>query len=192
MTDVNDAQSAPSESSRESLEDCEKALEEAKRESDGRWDALLRARAELENVRKRSEKRIEEAHRFATTQFVKALLPVKDSLELALAALQQPASSDGVARGVELTLAKLGSVFEDFGIATIDPQGEPFDPNLHEAISVETEPEAQCDGPEPQGDVVSRVYQKGYLLNGRLVRPAHVAVSRPGTEGQADASSTPA
>lgn len=155
----------------EDLESCREALAAARKESDERWQALLRARAELDNLRKRSAREKADAYKYATGRLIEALLPVKDSLEMALDAPQASNDDDGLRQGVELTLNKLASVLADHGVETVDPEGEPFDPNRHEAIGVE--PAA-----ETPPDTVAKVHQKGYLLNGRLLRPAAVTVAQ--------------
>jgi molecular chaperone GrpE len=148
-------------------------LEEARAKADEHRDHLLRVTAELDNTRRRHERELEGAHKFALERFVGDLLPVRDSLELGLTAAQESQADAGkLHEGVELTLKMLGDVMQRFGVAPVDPMGEPFDPNLHQALSV-----------QPRNDVppntVVVVVQKGYTLNGRLVRPAMVMVSRP-------------
>jgi molecular chaperone GrpE len=129
----------------------------------------VRASAEVENVRKRASRDVENAHKFAIERFGKELLAVKDGLEMALAASEN-ANVESLLEGSEATLKLLGSTMERFGIQVVDPEGEPFDPQVHEAISVQP-----SDDAEP-GSIVT-VVQKGYLLNGRLLRPAMVIVA---------------
>ena len=156
----------------EALKNCEKSLEAAEAESKQNWDALLRARAELENLRKRTVKEVENAHRFGLEGFLRELLPVKDSLELGIAALEdQLDDMEKVREGQQLTLNMLNDVLGRFGVEEIDPMGEMFDPERHEAMRVEANTEA------PDNHVI-RVHQKGYLLNDRLLRPARVVVSK--------------
>ena len=132
----------------------------------------MRAHAELENVRKRLERDLQNAHKFALERFVSELLPVKDSLELGLAASSEKgASAAGIVEGVELTLRMLDQAMEKFGVKTVDPDGEPFDPEFHQAMTMQ-----ESDTAEP-GTVLT-VVQKGYLLNERLVRPAMVIVAK--------------
>jgi molecular chaperone GrpE len=133
------------------------------------WDRYLRTAAELENVRKRATRDVEHAHKFALERFGKELLAVRDTLEMGLAAAES-ASVESLIEGKEATLKLLTSVLSQFGIEEVDPAGEPFDPELHEAISVQP-----SDDVEP-GSVVT-VVQKGYTLNGRLLRPAMVIVA---------------
>ena len=132
-------------------------------------DDWLRARAETDNVRRRSQDEVARAQRFAIEAFAAALLAVKDSLEAALTV--ENTSIESFKEGVELTARQLDSVFEKFALKPIAPLGEKFDPHRHQAIS-------QVDSDEEPNTVVS-VLQKGYLLNERVIRPALVVVSRP-------------
>ena len=141
----------------------------ARREAEQARDAALRARAESDNVRKRAERDLENAHRYALERFVAELVPVKDSMEMGLAA--EAADAAALREGTEMTLRMLAAAMEKFGVAEIDPQGEPFDPERHQAMST-----CEAEGVEP-GHVV-QVVQKGYLLNDRVVRAAMVIVSR--------------
>jgi molecular chaperone GrpE len=153
--------------------DQRRLLEEARAKADEHRDQLLRVTAELENTRRRHERELEGAHKFALERFVGDLLPVRDSLELGLTAAQESQADAGrLHEGMELTLKMLGDVMQRFGVALVDPMGEPFDPNLHQALSVQPR-----DDVAPNTVVV--VVQKGYTLNGRLVRPAMVMVARP-------------
>ena len=147
----------------------EDALVAALAKADENWDRYLRAVAELENVRKRTARDVENAHKFALERFGKELLAVRDTLEMGLAAAEG-ASVETLLEGKEATLKLLTTVLQQFGIEEVDPQGEPFDPELHEAISMQPSQDL-----EP-GSVVT-VVQKGYTLNGRLLRPAMVIVA---------------
>ena len=132
-------------------------------------DAWLRAKAETENVRRRAQDDIAKAGKFAVERFAGELLPVKDSLEAALA-------SDGAAHlkeGVELTLRQLNAAFEKSNLAEINPLGQKFDPNFHQAISQIEAPDAATEA-----NTVLSVLQKGYTLHGRVIRPALVVVSK--------------
>jgi len=158
-----------SELSEATVEDPEAALAEAEAKAAENWDRYVRAAAEADNVRKRASRDVENAHKYAIERFAKELLAVKDGLEMALAASEN-ASVESLLEGSEATLKLLGSTMERFGIQVSDPEGEPFDPELHEAISVQP-----SDDVEP-GSVLT-VVQKGYVLNGRLLRPAMVIVA---------------
>ena len=160
------------ESSESAVASIEDELAEARREARQNLDRALRAHAELENVRKRLERDLQNAHKFALERFVSELLPVKDSLELGLAASSEKgASAAGIAEGVGLTLRMLEQAMEKFGIAVVDPAGEPFDPEFHQAMTIQ-------ESDISESGTVLTVVQKGCLLNGRLVRPAMVIVAK--------------
>ena len=143
-------------------------LKKAELDAQEHHDAWLRAKADAENIRKRAQADIASAHKYAIDNFATALLPVRDSLEAALAT--QNATIENLRSGVELTLKQLNSVFEKFKIVEINPAGQKFDPHQHQAINT-VEAEA-----EP--NTVVQVFQKGYLLNDRVVRPAMVSVAK--------------
>lgn len=134
-------------------------------------DAWLRAKAETENVRRRAQEDIIKVGKFAADKFAQSMLPVKDSLEAALAT--ENATLETLREGVELTLKQLVSAFTSANITEVNPVGEKFDPNKHQAISA-----LEADG-EP--NTVITVLQKGYLLNERTMRPALVVVSKAKT-----------
>lgn len=133
-------------------------------------DQMLRALAELENVRKRAQRDVENAHRYALEKFAQELLPVKDSLDLAI---ENAARADAAAliEGQSATLRLLEKALERAGISEINPVGQPFDANQHEAMAAQPSETA-----EPNS--VLAVVQRGYTLNGRLLRAARVIVSR--------------
>jgi molecular chaperone GrpE len=138
-------------------------------------DSYLRAKAEVDNIRKRAETEVANARKFALEGFIRELLTVKDSLEMALA-VDQPSGSEvdnrGVNEGLELILRQLESVFSNFSVEMIEPEvGDKLDPDQHQAMSVE---ESQDIPP----NCVSKVIQKGYSLNNRLLRPAMVLVAK--------------
>jgi molecular chaperone GrpE len=151
--------------------DLEQRLKQAEQTAQEHQEAWLRARAESDNIRKRSQTEVANAHKFAVESFAGELLPVKDSLEAALAS--ENAAAESMRAGVELTLRQLKAVFEKFNLKEIDPTGEKFDPHRHQAIST-----VEADA-EP--NTVVQVLQKGYLLHDRVVRPALVIVSKPKT-----------
>ncbi|AXS83238.1 MULTISPECIES: nucleotide exchange factor GrpE [Marinobacter] len=138
-------------------------------------EQMLRSQAEMQNVRRRAEIDVEKAHKFALEKFVKELLPVADSLEKAVESTEgQEESGELVAsirEGVEMTLSLFMSSLKKFNVEPVNPVGEPFDPRQHEAMSMVPAPDA-----EPNSVVA--VVQKGYLLNGRVVRPAMVVVAK--------------
>jgi len=132
-------------------------------------DAWLRARAEAENIRRRAQTDIANAHKYALEGFAGELLAVRDSLEAAMATEHNTVES--IRSGVELTLKQLSSAFDRFSIRQINPLGEKFDPHLHQGISM-----VEADA-EP--NTVVGVLQKGYLLNDRVIRPAMVTIAKP-------------
>ncbi len=135
-------------------------------------DQLIRTQAEMENVRRRAEMDVEKAHKFALDKFAKDLLPVVDSLEKAIETAQgEDEALAGIRQGVEMTLSMFLSTLNRFNLEQLDPVGEPFDPQFHEAMSM-------VDAPNAEPNSVIAVMQKGYVLNGRLVRPAMVMVSK--------------
>ena len=148
-------------------------LQDARERADAHWNELLRARAELANLQRRAERDLEHAHKYGLEKFVSELLPVIDSLELGLNAAAGAAAQDKLREGMELTLKMLVSAVGKFGVQAVDPMGERFDPALHQAMSVQPAP------PGAEANRVLAVYQKGYVLNDRLVRPAMVVVSGP-------------
>ena len=135
-------------------------------------DAALRSQADAQNVKRRAEQDVEKARKFALEQFARELLPVVDNLERAVeAAGGDDEALKPIAEGVDLTLKSFLGALKKFNIEAVDPQGEPFDPNLHQAMSM-------VENPEVEPNTVIAVMQKGYTLNGRLVRPAMVMVSK--------------
>ena len=146
-------------------------LQDAQAKADEYWNQLLRARADLENFQRRAQRDLENAHKFALEKFMRELLPVVDSLELGLAAARGgEADLAKVTEGLELTLKMLQGVLEKFGLVAIEPAGERFDPEQHQAMSTQASDEVAPN-------TVLNVYQKGYKLNERLIRPALVQVS---------------
>ncbi|TVP55497.1 MAG: nucleotide exchange factor GrpE, partial [Halomonadaceae bacterium] len=151
------------------LEDLKGQLEEQK-------ELVLRAKAEMQNVRRRTELDVQKAHKFGTEKLIKELLPVVDSLEKAIDSTRDDEVSNEavvtrIREGVDMTLSLLLSNLEKFNVKQVNPVGEPFDPQLHEAMSMVPSTEA-----EPNS--VIAVMQKGYTLNDRLVRPAMVMVAK--------------
>jgi len=147
-------------------------LEDARGKADAHWDQCLRLQAELENLRRRAERDVANAHKFALERFAAELLPVRDSLEMGLAAFEGEGADPGkLHEGVELTLQMLTGAMGKFEIREVNPEGEHFNPEFHQAMSL-----------QERGDVepntVVTVVQKGYLLNERLLRPAMVIVSK--------------
>ncbi len=160
-------------------EELQLMLEDARSKADEHWNQLLRSKAELENLQRRHERELENAHKFALERFAADILAVRDSMELGLeAANNEAADVESLREGTKLTLKLLSDVMEKFQIAQIDPNGEPFNPEFHQAMSTQ----ARDDVPP---NTVVAVVQKGYTLNGRLIRPAMVMVSQ-GDAGKID------
>jgi molecular chaperone GrpE len=152
------------------LERVQQALAASEERAKSHWDQYLRAIAELDNVRKRAARDIESANRYGLERFVAELLPVKDSLEQAVQSAPK-ADVRSLIEGQAATLQLLTRALEKLGVSVVDPQGEPFDPARHEAMMTQESRTA-----EPNS--VLQVIQPGYELNGRLLRPARVIVSR--------------
>lgn len=155
-----------------SVEELKVKLEEAEKKAADYWDQLLRMKAEMENTRRRTQRDLENAHKYALEKFAVELLPVKDSLELGLQAAEQANGSiENLRQGTELTLNMLSQAFEKFNLKELNPQGEKFNPEHHQAMSIQ-------ENAEVEANTVLAVMQKGYVLNDRLVRPAMVMVSK--------------
>lgn len=150
-------------------------LETAREEVEKFRDLALRAEAEMENVRRRAARDVENAHKFGQEKLIQNLLPVIDSLEKAIESAEQAGAEEGankaILEGVGLCLKMQIDVLTKEGLAVVDPNGEPFDPNLHQAMSM-------VENPDVEPNSVVAVIQKGYTLNDRLVRPAMVMVSK--------------
>ncbi|MGQ8363997.1 nucleotide exchange factor GrpE [Glaciecola sp. 1036] len=159
------------------IQSLEAELEEAKRTIDEQKDRVIRAIAESDNVRKRAEQDVEKARKFALERFAGELLSVIDNLERAtMSADAENEAVKPLLEGVELTHKSFMASIEKFGIEVIDPQGEAFNPEHHQAMSMQ-------ESADVAPNTVIAVMQKGYLINGRLLRPAMVMVSRAPSEG---------
>ena len=170
------AAEATQETNPESIDEAElNELELAQKEAADARDQALRAVAEMENVRRRSEQEISKARKFAVEGFATELLQVKDSLDLAANVSLDDSQDDvvkGMAEGLSLTLKQLDSVFEKFGVETITPEnGEKLNPELHQAMALQPSDEVEANH-------ILSVIQKGYTLNGRLLRAAMVIVAK--------------
>ncbi len=147
------------------IAELEQALVEAR-------ESVLRAQADAINAQRRAEKEVEKARKFALEGFSKEVLVVADNLERALSLVNpEDEAIKSIVEGIELTLKSFGDVLAKFNIEAVDPHGEPFDPQLHQAMSM-------VPNPEVDPNTVIAVMQKGYTLNGRLIRPAMVMVSK--------------
>ncbi|MBT4214235.1 MAG: nucleotide exchange factor GrpE, partial [Porticoccaceae bacterium] len=169
QAEVNEAEKLNEEIVAELLADDElSGTEELEEQVSKANDQVLRVQAEMQNVRRRAERDVENAHKYALEKFTADLLPVVDNLERAISTID--ASDEGqkaVATGLELTLKTFVDVLDRFKIEAVDPAGQPFDADLHQAVSM-------VPNPDLEPNTVMDVFQKGYTLNGRLVRPAMV------------------
>ncbi|MGK0673427.1 MAG: nucleotide exchange factor GrpE [Halothiobacillaceae bacterium] len=145
-------------------------LEDARNKADEHWNEVLRLRAEMENLRKRTERDIDNARKYALERFVESLLGVADSLDLGLKACREATEIAPLQQGTEMMHNQFFQTLERFGVKPIDPMGEPFNPELHQAIAMEPS--------EGEPNRVIRVLQKGYRLHDRVLRPALVIVSQ--------------
>jgi molecular chaperone GrpE len=156
-----------------SHEELVKQLNEAELKANQHWERLLRFQAEADNAKRRAEKDIESAHKYALEKFVSELLPIIDGLELCESSVppEMMEAAKPVVEGVHLTLKMFYSAMEKFGIVQVNPVGQDFNPELEQAISMQYDPDVK------PGSVISCL-QKGYTLNGRLLRPALVVVAK--------------
>ncbi len=186
--EINDqatAEAAEQGGDKPGYEALEQALAEAEAKAAEHWEQILRLKAELDNARKRAEREVANAHKYALEKFIGELLPVKDSLELGhQAAGAEGADIDKVREGVELTLKMFMDTLKKFGVEEIDPLGQPFDPEQHQAMSMQKSEEAAPN-------TVINVFQKGFKLNDRLVRPAMVVVAGPDSGGGSEGGEGP-
>ncbi|MBX9606559.1 MAG: nucleotide exchange factor GrpE [Gammaproteobacteria bacterium] len=146
-------------------------LEQARAQVASLKDELLRGRAELDNQRKRAERDLEAAHKYALERFIHELLPVKDSLDLGLKAAATATDVASLSEGMAMTIKMFDDFFEKLSIKQIHPEGERFDPEFHQAMTME-------EAPHVAPGTVTRVMQSGYVLNQRLLRPALVVVAK--------------
>ncbi len=153
------------------IDELEKALEDAEAKAAENMDLALRTKAEAENIRRRSENEVSNARKFAIEKFANEMLAVVDSLEQGLAQKAEHEESIAMKEGMELTLKMTLSTLEKFGIEQLNPIEEVFDPQLHEAMTM-------VPSPAHESNTVIDVFQKGYSLNGRLIRPARVVVAQ--------------
>ena len=176
VEEADDAQEAPSEHQDQTVEQdinaLQGALDEASVQAAENWDKFMRSQAELDNIMKRTKRDLENAHKYGLEKFVNELLPVRDSLEMGLDHAEgEDVDLTKLKEGSELTLRMLAQVMEKFNIAQIDPQGEAFNPEMHEAM-------AMVPSDEVAPNNILDVIQKGYQLNERLIRPARVVVAK--------------
>ena len=154
------------------VEELKQELEATKQKAHEAWDKAVRTQAEMENLKRRTQKDVEDAHKFALTNFGKELLPVFDSVVLGLqAATGESEEVKKFREGSELTIKQFEALFAKFNILAVDPIGQPFNAEQHQAMLMQ-----EVEGAEP--NTVINVFQKGYTLNGRLLRPAMVVVAK--------------
>jgi len=168
-----DAGSSAIDASSQSHDELLLTLQDAQTKADDYWNQLLLAKADMTNMQRRSERELENAHKYGLEKFVQELLPIKDSLELGLTATEgQELDLDKLREGMEMTLKLLGDAVAKFGVAEINPVGELFNPEFHQAMTTQPAEEGVA------ANTVLTVFQKGYLLNDRLIRPAMVVVAK--------------
>jgi molecular chaperone GrpE len=175
-SEVEQEESIPTEATAEAPaqgeEEHVQLLEDARAKADEHWNLYLRTQADLENLRRRAERDVQNAHKFGLEKFINELLPVIDSMEMGMAA----ANADDEAvkpllEGMDLTLKMFQSVLEKMGVTAVNPENEAFNPEFHQAMSMQ-------ETADVEPNTVLAVMQKGYVLNERLVRPAMVVVSK--------------
>lgn len=168
--EMRNAQDVTEEEKGDSVEksEAEIALEKAEAKASENWDKFVRLQAEMDNLRRRNEKQVEDAHKYALKGFIDDLLPVVDSLEMGM---QAEGDLEKIHEGMELTLKQFLSVLERQKVTPISPEGEDFDPDLHQAV-------AMVPSPEHEDNKVINVMQKGYTISDRLIRPAMVTVCK--------------
>jgi molecular chaperone GrpE len=171
------------ESAESPLKELEEKLAEAQAQAEDHRDRMLRMAAELENVKKRTSREMEDVRKYATENLIRQLLDVVDNLERAIASASPESQNDkGVVDGVVLTLAEITKILEKHHVKPIEAMGEPFDPAFHQAMSQEE----RSDHPS---NTVVQEFQKGYLMHDRLLRPAMVVVSKNSQNGQSNEKS---
>jgi molecular chaperone GrpE len=171
-TDGSNDDTVEMEVDKQTQDELGELLQQAETKAQENWDKLLRVQAEMENVRRRAERDVENAHKYALEKFAAELLSVKDSLELGTAAAQnEDADVAKLREGTELTLKMLDDALGKFGITVVDPLDQPFNPEFHQAMSM-------IESPDKAPNTVVAVMQKGYTLNERLLRPAMVVVAK--------------
>ncbi len=153
-------------------EDIEALLAESRAEADKHRDMALRIQADMENLRRRTRIDVENAQKYALVKFLDALIPAMDSMEMGIeAASKEGATLESIREGVSITFKQLLDVLNEFNVERIDPKGEKFDPQQHEAMTM-------ISSPDHDSNTVVDVIQKGYSLNERLIRPARVIVAQ--------------
>jgi len=156
----------------EDIQDSEKELSEIEilqKKHDENYDALLRTTAEIENIKKRSQKEVENAYKYSTESILQEIIPIYDSLSLSCSLSDEKITKEQLDQGNKLLLSMFQKIFEKNNIEEINPQGESFNPEFHQAIST-------IENNNEENDKITEVVQKGYLLNNRVIKPALVIV----------------
>jgi len=175
MDDVEEAELPPPlsyEELQQKLVETEQRATANEEKAAENWDRLLRNQAETKNIQERLQRDVQNAHKYGIEKFALDLLPVVDNLERAIEShLSDPAGKGSLLDGVELTLKMFYTTLDKFGIQAVDPKGQPFNPEFHQAVSMQEDPKVK------PGSVIN-VLQKGFILNNRLIRPALVIVAK--------------
>lgn len=175
QVDISSTRESTADGSPVSISALQEEIENLKNELTQAKEQSLRVQAEMQNVRRRAQQDVEKAHKFGLEKFVGDLLPVADNLERTVsAASEDKADLQTLVEGVELTLKSLMDALKRQQVETVNPEGEPFDPQFHQAM-------AAVENRDVEPNTVLNVYQHGYTLHGRLVRPAMVVVSKTAT-----------
>lgn len=159
----------------EDIVDLKEQLKDAQTKVAEYWDQIIRANAEMENIKRRATRDVENARKFSIEKFASDLLPVVDSLEQGVQSITDDSAASAMKEGMELTVSMLLKALEKQGMVQVDPKGEKFNPEYHEAMTMIASDEVPVDH-------VIDVFQKGYTLNGRVIRPARVVVSNGNQE----------
>lgn len=168
---LEEAAASEEQAEEQAIDDTARRIEELEEQLAQSKDQTLRAHAEAMNIKRRAEQDVEKAHKFALDKFVNELIPVVDSLEKGIESAEQgDGSHDTMLEGMCLTHKQLLDALGKFQVLQVNPEGEPFDPNFHQAISM-------VPNPDMEPNTVMNVFQKGYTLHGRVIRPAMVVVS---------------
>ncbi|KEI70277.1 molecular chaperone GrpE [Endozoicomonas elysicola] len=168
---LEEAAASEEQAEEQVIDDTARRIEELEEQLAQSKDQTLRAHAEAMNIKRRAEQDVEKAHKFALEKFVNELIPVVDSLEKGIESAEQgDGSHETMLEGMRLTHKQLLDALAKFQVLQVNPEGEPFDPNFHQAISM-------VPNPDMEPNTVMNVFQKGYTLNGRVIRPAMVVVS---------------
>ncbi|MEA3406433.1 MAG: nucleotide exchange factor GrpE [Pseudomonadota bacterium] len=169
---MNQADEALEQATEQMEDDVEALLAEARAEAEKHKDMALRVQADMENLRRRTRLDVEGAHKYALEKFVNELIPVLDSMEMGMdAASKEEASAESIREGLDMTFKQFLDVLQKFDVERVNPAGEKFDPQLHEAMTM-------VPSPDHESNTVMEVFQKGYTLNERLVRAARVIVAQ--------------